>query len=251
MTKINGMKTLTFFMLCAFMIVASNGVAFSQDREVCPLSKGYWTTHPDEWTVVPTDEPICEGGPTIFEIMKTAPKQGNAFLMLIKQFIAFDLNWFGNDSCWPATEEDYVAVGEAYNGTLALFQKYLRMCTLEIPKKDPDRALAVEYAEIFDKYNNGYMCPDLCKCPCWTEENLASLTASSCAQSTDNEYVSVATVQNFTLTTSDSEFPECNVVDYNAMIGFALAINYTQFLDCRDGLEMLIDEGGLMCSASW
>jgi hypothetical protein len=251
MIKINGMKTLTFIMLCAFVLTVNIGVVFSQDQEVCPLSKGYWTTHPDAWHL-PPDTPFCDGGPTYIEIMKTAPKNGNALLILFQQFIAFGLNaWGPIGSCVPPDEDDLATLVEALYGAEELFDKYLPTCVLEIPKNDPDRALALEYAEIFDKYNNGYMCPDLCKCPCWTEENLEFLTASSCAQSTDNEYVSVATVQNFTLTTSDSEFPECNVVDYNAMIGFALAINYTQFLDCREGLEMLIDEAELMCSAPW
>ena len=248
MIKINGMKTLTFFLLCAFLLTVNIGVAFSQDEEVCPLSKGYWTTHPDAWHLLP-DTPFCDGGPSYIEIMKTAPKKGNALLILFQQFIAFGLNaWGPNGSCVPPDEDDLNAVEYALMGTIELFNKYQPTCVLEIPKKDPDRALALEYAEILDKYNNGYMCPDLCKCPCWNEENLESLTASSCVQSEDNEFITVATIQNFTLNTSDSESPQCNVVDYNAMIGFALAINYTQFIDCRDGLEMLIDETGIMCS---
>lgn len=242
MTNNYRMKTLIFFVLFAVVLTANVDLAFSQ--EVCPFSKGYWKTHPDAeaWVLCGGDVPICAGCPTPYEVMSMIPKKGNALVILLQQYIAYELNSLSG-SCVPS---DPAALNDAIAGTAALIFKYMPL--LDIPKNDPDRALALQYGKTFDDYNNGYMCPDLCVCPCWTAGDLASLTASSCVQSSDDNFISVATYQNYTLTTSATDIPECNVVDHNNNIGFALAINYTQFLDCRDGLEMLIDNAGLICS---
>jgi len=93
-----------------------------------------------------------------------------------------------------------------------------------------DRTWAEELASLLDQFNSGYIGPGPCVCPCWTPENLSNLTASSCVESTDNEFISVETVQNFTLSTSDSESPECNVVDHNKILGLHWPSSMRNFL---------------------
>lgn len=235
-----------FVFVAAFVLVANTDLAFSQDG--CPLSKGYWKNHPEDtaWDVINGFEPLYEGGPSLYEGMFFKPKGGNAFVILAQQYVAMALN-VNSGACAPWEDTEFFS---AVFGSEELLNTYLY--ELNIPKDSPDRQLALQYAKILDDYNNGYLCPGVCKCPCWTSDDLASLTGLSCVQSTSKDYVSVNTIEEYALATSarPGETPDCQVADYSGEypISFARGINYTQFLDCRNGLEMLIDEAGLMCS---
>jgi len=244
-------------------------VAAGQDELGCVSTWGYWLNHSKYqnvnganrdpgWDAIGEDTqflgnyqdpPSNTNILTWFEMLLIPPKKGNVYLILAHQYVAAYLNIHSGAD--PSILGTAMVDAEAL---LAYYNTGFRgTYPPAIPKRadhftSNDRAWAEELASLLNQFNNGELGPGHCECPCWTKENLSGLTASSCVQSSDNEYISVATIQNYTLSTSDSEFPECNVVDYNKMIGFALAIKYAQFLDCRTGLEKLVDAAGLVCS---
>jgi len=243
------MKKGTFLIVVGLigLMLGIVSMAAGQDELGCVNTWGYWKNHsiygahPDPgWDAIGEDTQFFGSGMTWYQILLIPPKGGNAYVILAHQYVAAYLN--------IQNGADAAILGVTMGDAEALLAKYASPPSPPvIPKNDPDRPLAEQLASQLDQFNSGYIGPAPCVCPCWTPENLSNLTASSCVESSDNEFISVATVQNFTLSTSDSEFPECNVVDHNQNIGFALAIKYAQFLDCRDGLEKLIDAAGLVC----
>jgi hypothetical protein len=244
--------------IVAFMKTLSDGFILPG----CTLTAGYWKTHAAEGPAQNYDPTwdLKAGGDAKFfsdawdtgytwrEIMMVSPKRGNAYITLAQQYIAA---WLNINNVDPDRKADPAALGTAMADAEHLLSTY--MPTYDW-RKDPDgvRAQFLVLAERLDDFNNGYIGPGHCSCPCWSGQNLALLTASSCVQSTDNDYLSVDTLEQYVLTTSarPGGGPECNVLDFGGEfpIGFALAITYPQFLECRSGLEMLIDQSGLMCS---
>ncbi|MEJ2325191.1 MAG: hypothetical protein P8Y77_10530, partial [Nitrospirota bacterium] len=223
------------------------------EESQCTLTPGYWKTHSIYGPAIPSDDtwaqlsngadtPFFLSGQTYYEVQWTDPR-GNAYYILAHQYIAAELNFLNGS--YPS------AIQVAFDEATALFNTYTPEEIAAAKGKD-GHTLREEYtslASILDDYNSGWTGPGSCSCPCWTGQDLSSLTASSCVESPDGEYISVATYENFTLSTYDSEFPGCDVVDHNQNIGFAIAITYDQFLDCRDGLEKLRNAAGLTCAA--
>jgi len=266
------MKMRTFFIAVGLVGLMLGGASTAAGNDSgCVNSWGYWLNHSQYlnlsgdqrdpgWDIIGEDTQFFsnyEDAPantdtlTWYEVLLIPPKGGNAYVVLAHQYVAAYLNIYGNGA-------DPASLGTVMADVEALLTYYSTGLGGTYPPTIPrradhftadDRAWAQELASLFDQFNNGYIGPGSCVCPCWTEEDLSNLTASSCTQAPDNEYISVATVQNFTLSTSDSASPECNVLDFSGEypIGFALAIKYGQFLDCRDGLEKLIGMAGIVC----
>jgi hypothetical protein len=218
----------------------------------CTRTPGYWKTHSefgpapydDTWAQLPNgaSTPFFLSGQSHYEVLWTGPSGGNAYYILANQYIAAQLNFLNGAD--PSNAQS------AFDAATALFNIY-SPATVAAAKGKNGKELRDQFislSEELDDYNNGFIGPGSCECPCWTDEDLSNLTAASCVQSPDTEYISVETVENFTLSTSDSEFPGCSVVDHNQNIGFALAITHDQFLDCIDGLESLKNAGGITCS---
>ncbi|MGD2080332.1 MAG: hypothetical protein PVJ36_04275 [Nitrospirota bacterium] len=228
------------------------GVAGDQDADLafalygeesqCTLTPGYWKNHEDTWIGIDTSTPFFLSGQSYYEVLWTAPR-GNVYYILAHQYIAAELNFLNG--------ADPSSIQTAFDEATQLFNTYTPE-VIAAAKGKVGQALRDDFttlASILDNYNSGLAGPGSCNCPCWTGQDLAELTASSCVQSPDGEYISVETYENFTLSTYDSEFPGCDVVDHNQNIGFAIAITYDQFLDCRGGLEKLRNEAGLTCTA--
>jgi hypothetical protein len=220
--------------------------------EGCTRTPGYWKTH-SEFGPSPYDDTWAQltnggsiqfflSGQSYYEVLWTSPRGGNAYYILAKQYIAAHLNFLNGTD--PSDAQS------AFDAATALFNIY-SPATVAAAKGKNGKELRDQFislSEELDDYNNGFIGPGSCECPCWTDEDLSNLTAASCVQSSDSEYISVETIENFTLSTSDSAFPGCSVVDHNQNIGFALTITHDQFLDCVDGLESLKNGGGITCS---
>jgi len=116
----------------------------------CTYTIGYWKNHPYEW---PTDDLSLYTGHEAMMILWTPPKGGNAYLILAHQYIAAELNMLNGAS---APDE----VNEAWNSAQDLLAEYLDEGN--IPKKSPDRDLAIDLASILDDYNNGITGPGHC-----------------------------------------------------------------------------------------
>jgi len=220
--------------------------------EGCTRTPGYWKTHSefgpapydDTWAQLPNgaSTTFFLSGQSYYEVLWTSPSGGNAYYILAKQYIAAQLNFLNGTD--PSDAQ------AAFDAATVLFTTHTPEDVAAAKGKNGKelRDQFISLSKELDDYNNGFIGPGSCECPCWTDEDLSSLTAASCVQSTDSEYISVETIENFTLSTSDSEFPGCSVVDHNQNIGFALAITHDQFLDCLDGLESLKNAGGITCS---
>ncbi|VGO17551.1 hypothetical protein PDESU_06148 [Pontiella desulfatans] len=118
--------------------------------EGCTYTIGYWKTHPYDW---PTEELSLFTKHEAILTLWSPPKGGNAYLILAHQYIGAELN-IVNGTAVP--DEVLKAGFKAYY----LIQKYQNKGT--IPKKSPDRALAIDLAGILDDYNNGDIGPGHC-----------------------------------------------------------------------------------------
>jgi hypothetical protein len=111
----------------------------------CTLTQGYWKNH-DEW----------QGEEDWMEILHTAPKKGNAWLILAHQYIAARLNEMNGAYVPP---EIALALSEAE----ALLGSYTQESPP--PKGDPDRDTMIELAELLAGYNEGYTVVPHCSEP--------------------------------------------------------------------------------------
>ena len=126
----------------------------------CTLTPGYWKTHSEygpapydsTWAMLPAgaDTPFFSSGQSYYEALWTEPKGGNAYYILAHAWIAAQLNFLNG-----ADPEDAQA---AFAQAMVLLSAY----DDSIPKKDPNRAIAIGLAEILDDYNNGIIGPGHC-----------------------------------------------------------------------------------------
>lgn len=119
----------------------------------CTRTQGYWKTHgldskhPDEtWKKIENADNFYGTGMSYMTILKTAPKKGNAYLILAHQFIAAQLNMLSGASISP--------VGEEYEMAKEFFMNadYMAEAWGAYDRND-----LLEWAEALDKYNNGEM----------------------------------------------------------------------------------------------
>jgi uncharacterized protein YegL len=126
--------------------VGENQICTSECRlettaDGCTLTQGYWKNHdwPDSHD---KDDEFFDSGMTWFEILKTPPKGGDAYIILAHQYIAYVLNQ-ANGASLPG---DPVAEAEDYFSTYN---------PGEVPKGD--RQNLIDLAGFLDDYNNGLM----------------------------------------------------------------------------------------------
>lgn len=121
----------------------------------CTLTQGYWKTHASgkkydtRWDGM-QDAAFYGSGQTYLEVLKTAPKGGNAYYILAHQFIAAKLNMKEASSTPEVTE--------AFNKAEA----YFNASTPENPYETVDRAQLVEWADLLTAYNEGKIGPGHC-----------------------------------------------------------------------------------------
>ncbi len=124
-----------------------------EQHEGCTYTIGYWKNHPEDW---PTNTLSLYSGPKAMDLLWTAPKKGNAYIILAHQYIGAELNVVNGTSI-PAE------VAHAWLNGQQILEHYLNEET--IPKKSPDRNLAISIANVLDDYNNGLIGPGHCDCP--------------------------------------------------------------------------------------
>ena len=126
----------------------------------CTLTPGYWKTHSkygpapydDTWVFIGEDTPFFLSGQSWYQVLWTSPKGGNAYYILAHHFIAAKMNlWNGASS----TEQ----VNEALTwAEKSFFNKYKPSTKLSATV----RQQALDYADLLDQYNNGYVGPGHC-----------------------------------------------------------------------------------------
>lgn len=132
----------------------------------CTFTQGYWKNHTkyssakrdDTWDKIGAtgeDTPFFMSGSTYIEVMKTAPKGGNAYFILAHQYIAAKLNTLKGAY---APEEVLDAMAEAE----AIFNAYTPAQIGALKGNDPLRQEMIEYATLLDRYNNGIIGPGHC-----------------------------------------------------------------------------------------
>jgi hypothetical protein len=109
---------------------------------------GFWKNHPEDWASLdPDDEPAWGGGLTYMEIFNTAPKKGDASVMLAHAYIAAVLNT-GADA------------GDLADALVLLTAHPVGSGDLTAGKNaHPDRAVALAVAESLQGFNESTECP--------------------------------------------------------------------------------------------
>lgn len=121
----------------------------------CTLTQGYWKTHAsgkkydERWDGMQNAD-FYASGQTYLEVLKTAPKGGNAYYILAHQFIAAKLNMKEASS----TPEVTAAFEHA--------EAYFSANTPENPYETVERAQLVEWADTLAAYNEGKIGPGHC-----------------------------------------------------------------------------------------
>lgn len=128
--------------------------------EGCTLTPGYWKTHsiyakPSKYD--PTwggreDDTFYLSGKTWYEVLKTS-KGGNPYYILAFQYIAAVLNGDAGASTTPEVDQ---ALGYAED----FFETYTPSSAKGLSKSK--RNEVISYAQILDRYNNGYIGPGHC-----------------------------------------------------------------------------------------
>jgi hypothetical protein len=123
-------------------------------EEGCTLTQGYWKTHSefgpapydDTWALLAdgASTPFFDSGKTYYEILWTAPKKGDAYLILAHQYIAAELNMLNGASVPANVQTAFDAATDYFNGDSAT------------------RAQILGWASILDQYNNGAFGPGHC-----------------------------------------------------------------------------------------
>ncbi|PRY13646.1 hypothetical protein CLV24_10516 [Pontibacter ummariensis] len=145
---------------------AIDNISFSVERTTtpppptepygCTLTQGYWKNHASgkkydtRWGGIEKDD-FYNSDKTYLEVLKTAPKGGNAYYILAHQFIAAKLNMQGASST--------PAVTEAFENAEDYFESH----EPEDPYETVDRALLIEWAETLTAYNEGKIGPGHCE----------------------------------------------------------------------------------------
>jgi hypothetical protein len=116
----------------------------------CPLSQGYWKTHPDAWPVTSlTLGTVVYNQLQLLSILNSSVK-GDASIILAKQLIAAKLNIANGSDPTPIA------------ATIATADGLLDGCVLPCAVK-PSSSLGMQMtaaAAILDQYNNGLLTPD-------------------------------------------------------------------------------------------
>ncbi len=120
------------------------------DTRGCTYTIGFWKNHPYDW---PTDNLSLYTGHEAMMILWTPPKKGNAYIILAHQYIGAELNVVNGTSIPDEALDAWLSAQE-------LLEYY--QSEGNIPKKSPDRALAIDLAGILDDYNNGIIGPGHC-----------------------------------------------------------------------------------------
>lgn len=111
---------------------------------ICTL--GFWKNHPEDWTTLdPDDEPAWGGGLTYMDIFYTAPKKGDASVMLAHSFIAAMLNT-GADPAYLAAAEAMLLAHPVGSGDLIA------------KAKDSDRPMAIAIHDVLNAFNESAEC---------------------------------------------------------------------------------------------
>jgi hypothetical protein len=123
-------------------------------EEGCTLTQGYWKTH-SEFGPAPYDDtwallgdgastPFFDSGKTYYQILWTAPKKGDAYLILAHQYIAAELNMLNGASVPANVQTAFDAATDYFNGDSAT------------------KAEILGWTSILDQYNNGGFGPGHC-----------------------------------------------------------------------------------------
>ena len=119
--------------------------AFEVGTVTC--TAGFWKNHEEAWSNLDSnDEPTWGGGKTYIEILKTAPKKGDASVILAHAFIAATLNT-GADVTDLADAEALLIAHPIGSGDLKAGKN-----------ADPDRAVAIDLAEDLQAFNESGEC---------------------------------------------------------------------------------------------
>lgn len=110
-------------------------------------TQGFWKNHTEAWThLTPTDIPAWGGGNTYLQILQTAPKNGNASVMLAHAYIAAKLNTGANAADLVAAEALLALHPIGSNDLVAK------------KNANPDRAPAITLAGTLQTFNESLDC---------------------------------------------------------------------------------------------
>jgi hypothetical protein len=131
----------------------------------CSLTQGYWKTH-SEFGPAPEDpgwynigdvdgdgteegpnEDFFQSGQTWYETFMTKVKGGNAYYILAHQYMAAMLN--------VANGADPTTIVQTLADAGTLLDTY--SSARSIPRNDPNRVLAIQWADTLDDFNNGVL----------------------------------------------------------------------------------------------
>ena len=108
---------------------------------------GFWKNHEGEWSnLSPGDVLAWGGGATYLDILGTAPKKGDASVILAQAFIAATLNTWA-DATDLANAEALLNAHPVGSGDLKAGKN-----------ADPDRAVAIALAEVLQAFNESGEC---------------------------------------------------------------------------------------------
>ena len=111
--------------------------------QCCTLTQGYWKNH-DDWPEISLEK-VC--GVDLLTLLKTPPKKGNSFLILVHQYIAAILNTASNAQSCPIN-----GLQDKLSQALVLLNT---ACSDEGYSDTNNKVLAIKLAFFFDLYNNG------------------------------------------------------------------------------------------------
>jgi hypothetical protein len=124
----------------------------------CTMTQGYWknhdidSNHPDENWDGKEDDPFFLSGQSWYEVLTTAPKEGNAYYILAHQYIAAELN-----NAYMPTE-----VQNALDTATTLFETYTPAEIGALKGSNLLRQEFIELAGILGDYNEGLIGPGHC-----------------------------------------------------------------------------------------
>jgi hypothetical protein len=152
---------ITITMLIASAIYFSGTAALACDDYCgCTLTPGYWKTHSkygpapyDATWAGREDNGFWLSGQTVYEVINTPRKKGNAYYILAFQYIAA---WLNTDTgAWVPDD-----VIEAFRCADTFFETYTPSDALSLPEEE--RAAAIACASILADYNEGIIGPGHC-----------------------------------------------------------------------------------------
>lgn len=128
-------------------------------RGGCTLTQGYWKTHSkygpapynQTWAQIGEDTPFFNSGQSWYQVLWTPPSGGNAYYILAHQYIAARLNILNGAASTPEVD-----------AALAWAEGFFNTYTPSSSLSRAVRAQAIFYADLLDRYNNGYIGPGHC-----------------------------------------------------------------------------------------